>query len=78
MLVGFEKWWSEEGKSLDLDTEDVPLFDKRKRLLFSWAMHTLPPHQPTGGFKMTRWIFIAATGVSYCALWLLQPLFRGW
>jgi hypothetical protein len=32
MLVGFEKWWAEEGKSLDPDTEDVPWFDKRKGL----------------------------------------------
>ena len=32
MLVGFEKWWAEEGRSLDPDTEDVPWFDKRKGL----------------------------------------------
>lgn len=32
MLVGFEKWWQEQGRSLDPDTEDVPWYDKREAL----------------------------------------------
>lgn len=32
MLVGFDKWWQEEGKMIDPDTEDVPWFDKRQAL----------------------------------------------
>lgn len=32
MLVGFEKWWQEQGRMLDPDTEDVPWFDKRESL----------------------------------------------
>jgi hypothetical protein len=32
MLVGFDKWWQEDGKMIDPDTEDVPWFDKRKSL----------------------------------------------
>jgi len=32
MLSGFEKWWQEQGRSLDPDTEDVPWFDKREAL----------------------------------------------
>ena len=32
MLVGFDKWWQEEGKMIDPDTEDVPWFDKRQGL----------------------------------------------
>jgi len=32
MLVGFDKWWQEDGRMLDPDTEDVPWFDKRKEL----------------------------------------------
>ena len=32
MLVGFDKWWQEEGKMIDPDTEDVPWFDKRQVL----------------------------------------------
>jgi hypothetical protein len=32
MLVGFDKWWQEDGKMIDPDTEDVPWFDKRKAL----------------------------------------------
>jgi hypothetical protein len=30
MLAGFEKWWQEDGRMIDPDTEDVPWFDKRK------------------------------------------------
>ena len=32
MLFGFDKWWHEDGKMIDPDTEDVPWFDKRKSL----------------------------------------------
>jgi hypothetical protein len=32
MLVGFDKWWQEDGRMIDPDTEDVPWFDKRKGL----------------------------------------------
>ncbi len=32
MLVGFDKWWQEDGKMIEPDTEDVPWFDKRKAL----------------------------------------------
>jgi len=32
MLSGFEKWWTEQGRSLDPDTEDVPWYDKREAL----------------------------------------------
>ncbi len=32
MLVGFDKWWQEDGRMLDPDTEDVPWFDKRQAL----------------------------------------------
>lgn len=32
MEVGFDKWWQEDGKMIDPDTEDVPWFDKRKGL----------------------------------------------
>jgi hypothetical protein len=32
MLVGFDKWWQEEGRMLDPDTADVPWFDKRQGL----------------------------------------------
>lgn len=32
MLAGFEKWWQEQGRSLDPDTEDVPWYDKREAL----------------------------------------------
>lgn len=28
----FEKWWAEDGRMYDPDTEDVPWFDKRKEL----------------------------------------------
>lgn len=28
----FDKWWSEDGRMYDPDTEDVPCFDKRKDL----------------------------------------------
>ncbi len=28
----FEKWWADEGRFYDPDTEDVPWFDKRKDL----------------------------------------------
>ncbi len=31
-LVGFEKWWSEDGKYLDPDTSDVSWYDKREAL----------------------------------------------
>lgn len=30
--VGFDKYWNEDGKGYDPDTEDVPWFDKRKFL----------------------------------------------
>ena len=32
MLSGFDKWWQEDGRMLDPDTEDVPWFDKRQAL----------------------------------------------
>jgi hypothetical protein len=32
MLAGFDKWWQEQGRSLDPDTEDVPWYDKREAL----------------------------------------------
>ena len=32
MKAGFEKWWSEQGRFLDPDTEDVPWYDKREAL----------------------------------------------
>jgi hypothetical protein len=32
MNSGFAKWWQEEGRMLDPDTEDVPWFDKREAL----------------------------------------------
>jgi hypothetical protein len=32
MLSGFEKWWQEQGRGLDPDTEDVPWYDKREAL----------------------------------------------
>ena len=32
MLVGFDKWWQEDGRMLDPDTEDVSWFDKRQVL----------------------------------------------
>lgn len=32
MLVGFDKWWHEDGRMLDPDTGDVPWFDKRQAL----------------------------------------------
>jgi hypothetical protein len=32
MKTGFEKWWSEQGRFLDPDTEDVPWYDKREAL----------------------------------------------
>jgi hypothetical protein len=32
MKVGFEKWWDEQGRFLDPDTEDVPWYDKREAL----------------------------------------------
>lgn len=28
----FEKWWADDGRMYDPDTEDVPWFDKRKEL----------------------------------------------
>jgi hypothetical protein len=33
MTHGFEKWWLETGRTLDPDTEDVPLQDKLKGLM---------------------------------------------
>lgn len=30
--VGFDKWWSEQGRFLDSDTEDVTWYDKREAL----------------------------------------------
>ena len=32
MKIGFERWWQEEGRTLDPDTEDIPWFDKREGL----------------------------------------------
>lgn len=32
MKTGFDKWWSEEGRSIDPDTSDVSWFDKREEL----------------------------------------------
>ena len=28
----FEKWWADDGRMYDPDTDDVPWFDKRKEL----------------------------------------------
>ncbi len=32
MTAGFEKWWSEQGRFMDPDTEDVHWYDKREAL----------------------------------------------
>lgn len=46
MNIGFAKWWQDEGRLLDPDTEDVPWFDKRKALAeMAWNAATLESEQ---------------------------------
>ena len=33
----FGKWWADDGRMYDPDTEEVPWFDKRKEALDEWA-----------------------------------------